>query len=99
MASCGLSNSALDEVMAAGGYRCAECGIVGRRVRRKLSKRWRLSFPTTVLDVFLSVDHITPRSFGGTSERSNLRVLCTTCNGRRGAAQELRPTLAPEEHW
>lgn len=34
----------------------------------------------------------------GSTTLENLRVLCTTCNGRRGAALELRPTIAIEEH-
>ena len=99
MPSCGVSRGIVDALMLAAGYRCAECGVAGRRVRRKFSKRWRLSFPTTIPDVFLSVDHVTPRSRGGTQRPDNLRILCTLCNSRRGAAQELRPTLASEEHW
>lgn len=36
----------------------------------------------------LEIDHITPVIAGGTSEESNLRVLCESCNGKRNA--ELR---------
>lgn len=33
----------------------------------------------------LTVDHIKPRSKGGTNELSNLRLLCRSCNSRKGA--------------
>ena len=33
----------------------------------------------------LTIDHIVPRSRGGTNSRTNLRVLCETENKRRGA--------------
>jgi 5-methylcytosine-specific restriction endonuclease McrA len=33
----------------------------------------------------LTVDHIYPRSRGGTNAESNLRTLCRSCNSRKGA--------------
>lgn len=32
----------------------------------------------------LSVDHIVPRSLGGTDNLDNLEVLCSSCNSRKG---------------
>lgn len=32
----------------------------------------------------LTVDHIIPKSLGGTDEMGNLRTLCQPCNGKRG---------------
>lgn len=95
----GASPALIDRVMAAGGHRCAECGLVGERVRRKFTKTWRVSFPTAVDGVFLSADHVVPKSKGGPTTFENLRVLCTRCNSRRGPSPELRPTFAAEEHW
>ena len=33
----------------------------------------------------LSIDHITPLANGGSHALTNLRVLCVTCNSRKGA--------------
>ena len=35
-----------------------------------------------------SVDHITPKSVGGTDARSNLRGLCGPCNSRKAYTEE-----------
>ena len=36
---------------------------------------------------FLSIDHVTPESFGGTTTIDNLQTLCLTCNHRKGRKQ------------
>jgi hypothetical protein len=41
--------------------------------------------PSTNLNCDLHVDHITPAARGGTSNESNLRVLCKRCNLGKGA--------------
>ncbi|MGW3024790.1 HNH endonuclease [Streptomyces sp. NPDC001221] len=33
----------------------------------------------------LTVDHVTPLAAGGANSRSNMRVLCRSCNSRRGS--------------
>lgn len=69
------------QVFKEGNYTCAICGIKG--FERKFS-RGGYGHYTDVRNVYLSIDHIIPRSKGGTGERENLRVLCTICNSRKG---------------
>ena len=80
------------------GYTCCKCGLVGREER--WSRSGAYTFPTSIDGVYLSIDHIIPRSRGGSDERHNLRVACTTCNTKRGAPIDfdLRRQSA-EEHW
>jgi 5-methylcytosine-specific restriction protein A len=45
-----------------------------------------------------SVDHIVPRSRGGTHDMDNLRAACISCNSRRGnrAARPALPAARPK---
>lgn len=43
----------------------------------------------------LTFDHITPWSFGGKTELSNLRVLCRPCNTRRSNRVEINSGHSP----
>jgi 5-methylcytosine-specific restriction endonuclease McrA len=63
------------------GCRCAKCGLVGFEKR---FPRGGYGYYTEIPGVYLSIDHIIPLAKGGTSDRSNLRVLCTTCNTAKG---------------
>lgn len=78
----GVPGSVRAEVMRRGGYRCANCGLQGTERRHAR----HVSYPTPRDGVLLSVDHIVPRSRGGAeADPSNLRILCTRCNSRKGA--------------
>jgi 5-methylcytosine-specific restriction endonuclease McrA len=52
------------------------------------------SVPGTAL---ATLDHATPRSLGGSNDRSNLRTACVSCNAAKGerTEAEYRATLAP----
>lgn len=63
------------------GLVCRACGITGEE---RPFPRGGYGYYTAKAGVFLSIDHIEPKSKGGTSDRSNLRVLCTTCNTLKG---------------
>lgn len=51
-------------VLKRAGFKCQACG----------------SKPTKDSDVVLHIDHIVPVTLGGTSDESNLQVLCRPCN-------------------
>jgi Pretoxin HINT domain/HNH endonuclease len=57
------------------GGKCSACGIqtdlTGPRTGPRKTR--------------FSLDHITPRKYGGGNEPSNLRGMCCSCNSRRGA--------------
>jgi 5-methylcytosine-specific restriction endonuclease McrA len=52
------------------------------------------SIPGTAL---ATLDHATPRSLGGSNDRSNLRTACVSCNAAKGerTEQDYRASLAP----
>lgn len=77
----GVPSALRRSVFREGGYRCAKCSLVGREQR---FQRGGYGYPTDVPGVFLSIDHIVARARGGSSERSNLRILCTRCNTQKG---------------
>lgn len=61
------------------------------------SRKWVEKIRPVVLDLFdymcvqcgsgedLTVDHIIPRALGGEDKLDNLRVLCRSCNSRKGS--------------
>lgn len=79
----GVPGSLRRLVMREGGYSCAICGIKGREIR---FQRGGFGFPTDNKGIHLSIDHIIPKSEGGSHDRSNLRVLCTACNSKKGVS-------------
>lgn len=58
------------QVLKRDAYRCRLCGVSARDGEH----------------VRLEIDHITPRSKGGTDDISNLWVLCFACNRGKGAS-------------
>ena len=83
--SSGIPGSVRRKVMRRDRYTCRACLLVGREEQ---SAKGNFSFPTDVKGVYLSIDHIHPRSLGGGYEMSNLRVLCVPCNTRKGTKVE-----------
>ncbi len=69
------------KIMRDGNYTCEICGISGREVR---FPRGGFGFYTDAPGIFLSVDHIIPRAAGGDNSPGNLRILCTSCNTKKG---------------
>lgn len=77
----GIPGSLRRRVFREEGYACKKCGLQGREQK---FERGGYGYPTSKPGVFLSIDHIVPRAKGGGSQRSNLRILCTTCNAAKG---------------
>ena len=77
----GVPGAVRREVFRAGNFMCAICGLKGREER---FARGGFGYPTDSAGVFLSVDHLVAKARGGTHHKGNLRVLCTTCNTRKG---------------
>lgn len=78
----GVPGSLRRRVMREGNYTCAACGIKGREER---FPGGGFGYYTDIESVYLSIDHIHPKSFGGSSEQHNLRILCTPCNTKKGS--------------
>ena len=53
--------------------------------------------PAVAGTALATLDHATPRSLGGSNDRSNLRTACVSCNAAKGerTEAEYRATLAP----
>lgn len=81
----GVPTSLRRRVFREEGYRCSCCGIVGYEKR---FPRGGYGHYTSFSGVYLSIDHRLPKSLGGTNDRENLRVLCTSCNTRKGVKLE-----------
>ena len=77
----GVPQSVRRQVFREGNYTCQVCGLKGWEER---CFKGGFVHPTEVEHIYLSIDHIVPRSKGGSSDRWNLRVLCTRCNTIKG---------------
>jgi len=73
------------QVFREDGLICAVCGLTGFEVPRPSGG---VGYYTPIEGVYMSIDHIIPMAKGGTNNRKNLRVLCTTCNTIKGTKIE-----------
>ena len=72
-------------VFAEKGCVCVECGIEGTIVALGKDKGGNLHLDVYTDDFYpLTVDHILPRSKGGSDELDNLQPMCCICNWSKG---------------
>jgi hypothetical protein len=73
--------------MHARAYRCVHSGVnVPRKLRELVFERDGMKCCRCESGEDLTVDHIFPRSIGGTHAITNLRTLCRSCNSARPVA-------------
>ena len=69
--------------------------LYGYEVREYLLEKWhRQCAYCDVTNVPLQIDHIFPRSKGGSDRVSNLTLACAKCNGKLKGAKDIRDFLA-----
>lgn len=67
------------------GTTCCQCGVVGTLIVHGLDKGKNIHVDVCTDDYYpLTIDHILPRSKGGSDDLENLRPMCCICNWERG---------------
>lgn len=90
------------------GVKCVRCGIEGHyfAVERQYSQstaKWHLNLyhlnSLTGKETMMTVDHVQPRSLGGSDRIDNLQPMCCVCNHRKGNIIEEadKPLIAKNE--
>ena len=70
------------------GTTCVTCGKVGTRLIQG-EGRGGVHWDVYTDDLYpLTVDHIIPKSLGGSDELENLQPMCSGCNARKGNGQK-----------
>lgn len=75
------------------GPDCRYCGCNLHRITRHNRKVYNV--PSSSWARRLTIDHLVPRSLGGTNKLKNLGLSCATCNGRKGSMSEAEFLRSP----
>ena len=70
-----------------------QCGGICPQCGRKMS----LNNPKAI-NSYMTIDHIVPQNYGGTSNIENLRPLCRKCNMSRGSDLQGVSAILNDEH-
>lgn len=77
----GVPGTLRRKVFYEGNFTCDICNIKGYEEK---FPRGGYGYYTLIHGLYLSIDHIIPKSKGGSHKRENLRILCTKCNSKKG---------------
>lgn len=73
------------ELMIAADFTCRACGWRPKRIPQHYDGSYTIVEDVNGKGRYLAIDHIKPRHVGGRNDRENLQVLCSSCNGSKGA--------------
>lgn len=68
------------------GVTCVNCGVKGARVIKRACLPHQIHFDLYTLDLqLMTIDHIYPKSLGGSDDLENLQPMCEKCNCAKGS--------------
>lgn len=80
-------------VFASKGTTCVCCGKVGTRLIKGEDRGGGKHWDVYTSDLFpLTIDHIVPKSLGGSNHIDNLQPMCSACNTAKGNGKHNRPS-------
>ncbi len=71
------------------GVECVKCGIIGTKIIKGEDAKGNIHTDVTTDDYYpLTVDHIVPKSKGGSDRIDNLQPMCCLCNWEKGNGEK-----------
>lgn len=71
------------------GLRCVNCNIIGNAIIKSRNNAGQIHYDLYRYSkqgrLLMTVDHIIPKSLGGTNNIKNLQPMCTKCNSKKGS--------------